>query len=104
MVGAVRRSHPNKRPTREHHRGNHHLRPVAVRREGPPEWWAMNAAELSSLSTAIDELGQRISSFIDEADANKREDVAADLMEVERSLKTAGRRLRKLVETISRGR
>jgi hypothetical protein len=64
----------------------------------------MNAAELSSLSTAIDELGQRISSFIDEADANKREDVAADLMEVERSLKTAGRRLRKLVETISRGR
>ena len=64
----------------------------------------MNAAELSSLSTAIDELGQRISAFIDEANTNKREDVTADLMEVERSLKAAGRRLRKLVETIGRGR
>ena len=59
----------------------------------------VNTAELSSLSTAIEELGQRISTFIDEANVQKREDVAADLLEVERALKTAGRRLRKLVET-----
>ena len=59
----------------------------------------MNAAELSSVSTAIDELAQRISGFIDEAGAAKREDVAADLLEVERALKTAGRRLRRLVDT-----
>jgi hypothetical protein len=58
----------------------------------------MNAAELSSVSTAIDELAQRISGFIDEAGADKREDVAADLLEVERALKTAGRRLRRLVD------
>ena len=58
----------------------------------------VNTAELSSLSTAIDELSQRVSTFIDEANVQKREDVAADLLEVERALKTAGRRLRKLVE------
>jgi len=45
----------------------------------------MNSAELSSVSTAIDELAQRISGFIDEAGAEKREDVAADLLEVERA-------------------
>jgi len=59
----------------------------------------MNAAELSSVSTAIDELAQRIGAFIDQAGIDKREDVAADLLEVERALKTAGRRLRRLVDS-----
>ena len=59
---------------------------------------AMNAAELSSVSTAIDELASRISHFIDEAGADKREDVAADLLEVERALRAAARRLQRLVD------
>ena len=59
----------------------------------------MNAAELSSVNTAIEELAQRISGFIDQAGVEKREDVAADLLEVERALKTAGRRLRRLVDS-----
>ena len=59
----------------------------------------MNTAELSSVNTAIEELAQRISGFIDQAGVEKREDVAADLLEVERALKTAGRRLRRLVDS-----
>jgi ABC-type transporter Mla subunit MlaD len=63
---------------------------------------AMNTAELSSLSTAVDELARRVSGFIDEAGSTKQEAIASDLMEVERALKTASRRLRKLVDQAAR--
>ena len=50
-------------------------------------------AELSSLETAIHELGQRITLAADGLLGTKNEDVAVDLYEVERSLRMARRRI-----------
>jgi len=58
---------------------------------------SLDAAHLSSLSTALDELTQRITSLADDYHSSPREDVAADLYEVERSLQAAARRLRTLL-------
>ena len=57
----------------------------------------LDAAHLSSLSTALDELTERITALADDFQRSPREDVAADLYEVERNLLAAARRLRTLV-------
>jgi len=57
----------------------------------------LDAAQLSSLSTALDELTTRIVSLADDYQGSPREDVASDLYEVERSLLAASRRLKALL-------
>lgn len=60
----------------------------------------LDPAQLSSLSTALGELTQRITALADDLQGSPREDVAADLYEVERNLQAAGRRLRALLERV----
>ena len=60
----------------------------------------LDAAHLSSLSTALDELTERITVLADDFQSSPREDVAADLYEVERSLHTAHRRLTALLHKV----
>ena len=55
----------------------------------------VSRAELSSLETAIRELSDRITTAADELIDTNEEDVALDLYEVERSLRTALRRISK---------
>lgn len=57
----------------------------------------LDAAHLSSLSSALADLTERITTLADGFQATPREDVAADLYEVERHLQAADRRLRSLV-------
>jgi hypothetical protein len=52
--------------------------------------------ELSSVSTALDELTKRLSAMAD-ASAGGEEDLSVELFEIERSLRGAQRRLHKLV-------
>ena len=52
-----------------------------------------STAELSSLSSALEELRQRVSAIADRAAAEDDDDTAAELFAVERSLVGAGRRL-----------
>ena len=56
---------------------------------------AIDHSALSSLSTSLDDLTRRIGKLAAQADAD--EPGAVDLLEVERQLLTANRRLRKLV-------
>ena len=60
----------------------------------------LDAAHLSSLSTALDELTTRVTTLADDLSGAPREDVAADLYEVERNLQAAARRLRALVHRL----
>lgn len=55
---------------------------------------------LSSLSSAVGELTDRVTALADEYQGSPREDVAADLYEVERSLHTAHRRLTALLHKV----
>ena len=55
----------------------------------------VSKAELSSLETAIRELTERITAAADELMGTPGEDVAIDLYAVERSLRTAQRRISK---------
>ncbi|HAA65641.1 MAG TPA: hypothetical protein DCY36_02820 [Acidimicrobiaceae bacterium] len=55
----------------------------------------VSKAELSSLETAIRELTERITAAADELMGTPGEDVAIDLYDVERSLRTAQRRISK---------
>jgi hypothetical protein len=64
------------------------------------EGMQLDAAHLSSLSTALEDLTERITSLADGYQASPREDVAADLYEVERHLQAASRRLRSLVDKL----
>jgi hypothetical protein len=57
----------------------------------------LDTAHLSSLSSSLDDLTQRISAMADGHQGSPREDVAADLYEVERHLQAAARRLRALL-------
>jgi hypothetical protein len=59
---------------------------------------ALDIAQLSSLSTALDDIAQRVTAIADEHHGTAREDVAADLYEVERHLHSATRRLRALLD------
>ena len=56
-------------------------------------------AQLASLSTALDELTERVTATADEVKAED-EELALDLYEVERSLRTAGRRLASVVRRL----
>lgn len=67
-------------------RGSGIIRPVVTR------------AELSSLSSTLDELTRRVSSLAEEAAAAGTDDVATELFGIERALSGALRRLRKLAE------
>jgi hypothetical protein len=61
---------------------------------------SLDVAHLSSLSTALDELTARITALADDLAGAPREDVAADLFEVERHLHAASRRLRTLLDRL----
>jgi hypothetical protein len=52
--------------------------------------------ELSSVSTALDELTKRLSAMADAA-VGEKQDISVELFEIERSLRGAQRRLQKLV-------
>ena len=54
-------------------------------------------AALSSISTTLDELVERIEGAAKDADLHGAEGLAADLFEVERSLRRAQRRLQRVV-------
>jgi hypothetical protein len=54
-------------------------------------------AELSSLATGLEELTARVAAIADKLGRDERESVAPELYEVERSLRTAHRRLARLV-------
>ena len=56
--------------------------------------------QLSSVSTALAELTGRVSDLAETASGTEREDVAVALYEVERSLRTANRRLEQLVSDL----
>jgi len=58
---------------------------------------ASPSAELSSLATALDELTQRVSSIADAYAAAKRDDLAGELYQAERSLAGAKRSLGRVV-------
>lgn len=54
-----------------------------------------DAAELSSISTVLEDLQSRVVEVADRWRAADREDVAGDLYDVERSLRNARRRIRR---------
>ena len=60
----------------------------------------LDVAHLSSLSTALGDLTDRITALADGFQGSPREDVAADLYDVERNLQAANRRLRALLAKI----
>lgn len=58
------------------------------------------AADLGSASSTLDQLVERISGAADSLVGTRDEDLAMGLMEVERSLRTASRRLDRLVRDL----
>jgi hypothetical protein len=56
-----------------------------------------NRAELSSAATTLEELTERVVAVANRMDAATQEGLAADLFEVERSLRAAQRRLLEVV-------
>ena len=60
----------------------------------------ISAAELSSIETAVGELGQRVSQAADELMGTPHEDVGVELYEVERSLRMARRRLSQATDAL----
>ena len=59
---------------------------------------AIDSAQLSSLSTALDDLAKRVTDLADQLEGSTREDAAADLYEVERHLVAAARRLKGVLD------
>ena len=57
-------------------------------------------AQLSSVSTALTEMTKRVTDIADSLAGTDRDDVAAVLYEVERSLANATRRLQKAVDAL----
>ncbi|MGQ0830551.1 MAG: hypothetical protein ACT4OV_02630 [Microthrixaceae bacterium] len=57
----------------------------------------LDSAQLSSLATALEDLTRRITRLADGYQGSPREDIAADLYDVERNLQAAQRRLEALV-------
>jgi hypothetical protein len=55
-------------------------------------------AELSSITSSLDQLARRVASMAETADRAREEDVASELYAVERSLSGATRRLTRFVE------
>jgi hypothetical protein len=60
----------------------------------------LDVAHLSSMATALEELTARITKLADGFQGSPREDVAADLYDVERHLQAADRRMRTLVSKL----
>ncbi len=60
----------------------------------------ISAAELSSIETAVGELGNRVAQAADELIGTPHEDVGVELYEVERSLRMARRRLAQATDTL----
>jgi len=58
--------------------------------------------QLSSVSTALVDLTDRVAKLAESLSGSDRDDVASVLFEVERSLSTAGRRLDQLVADLGR--
>ena len=58
--------------------------------------------ELSSVATALDELLDRVTAIAERVVGPEREAVTSELLEVERVLGTASRRLRRLIDTSRR--
>lgn len=61
-----------------------------------------DAAELSSISTVLEDLQTRVVEVADRWRSVDREDVAGDLYDVERSLRNARRRIRRAVTGFDR--
>ncbi len=57
-------------------------------------------AQLSSISTAMEDLTTRVTSIADDYAKTTREDLAADLYDVERSLRSARRRLDRVISEV----
>jgi hypothetical protein len=55
--------------------------------------------ELSSVATVLDELLRRVSAITDALEPTERDELTADLLEVERALGTAQRRLHRLLDS-----
>ena len=62
----------------------------------------LDTAQLSALSTALEDITKRVTTMADEFQGSPREDVAADLYEVERHLVAATRRLQSLLDRSGR--
>jgi hypothetical protein len=60
----------------------------------------LDAAQLSSLSSALEQLTDRIVAIANEFAGSPRENAAADLYDVERHLNAANRRLKSLVDRL----
>ena len=58
-----------------------------------------NAAELSSLTTALEDMTKRVTAMADSYADQRREDLANELYAVERQLRNAVRRLGKVVDS-----
>ena len=56
--------------------------------------------ELSSVATALSDLKDRVGALAEDLGSETREDLAATLYEVERSLGTAARRLEAMVDEL----
>jgi hypothetical protein len=56
------------------------------------------AAELSSLATALEDIAGRVASMAERASGTEKEALAADLFEVERTLREALRRLGRVTD------
>ena len=61
---------------------------------------ASDAAQLSSVATALDDLTARVAETADRLRRSRDDTVAADLDEVERSLRAASRRLATTLRTL----
>lgn len=61
-----------------------------------------DAAALSSITTALEELTQRVVDLATRYDGTPRADVASDLYDAERGLRSAARRLRRVHEGLRR--
>jgi hypothetical protein len=59
---------------------------------------AADLSELSSVASTLEQLARRIGSLGEQAHAGRQEDLSIELFAVERSLKSAERRLTRLVE------
>lgn len=59
-----------------------------------------SAADLASVASTLDQLLERIGGAVDEFAGSRDEDLSLGLMEVERSLRTASRRLERLVKEL----
>ena len=57
-------------------------------------------AELSSVSTRLEELVKRVTDIADGLAGHERDQIAPDLYEVERTLRAAERRLRRVIDAV----